>query len=70
MMITEALAMSPVGVAYRHDEYGHVWLYKKNKAYIMVESEVRDNNGDKMFAEYECRLVEDFDNWEPYEHEQ
>ena len=70
MMITEALALSSNGVAYRYDDTGHIWLYERNKSYIMVATDVLDNNGDEMYAEYECRLVEDFDNWEPLEDEQ
>lgn len=68
MMLTLALQLSSCGVAGRKDEDGHRWFYRRDRSYIMVETDIRDDTGEigaKLWRELPVMHGAEFTDWEP-----
>lgn len=70
MTLALALELSMTGVARRFDQDGHAWMYRKNRAYIFVSTDISDGTGDEddvMWAEMPVVLGANLGDWEPFQ---
>jgi hypothetical protein len=66
MKAQEAAALSPGLVASRYDAAGHLVLFKlSNPAFVMVETELKDLEGDPYFEKRPAHEQINLDGWNP-----